>query len=161
MADRMQLAAEERGDLADFLDTLSEEQWAAPSLCERWNVRDVVAHVISYEEIGWPGLVAAFARGRFSPGRVNDIRLAAYRDRPPEELVRILRSHLKPHGLTAGSGGGIGLSDSLIHHQDIRRALGTQREVPGERLIEALGISLRAPVLPSKKNAAGAATRTR
>jgi uncharacterized protein (TIGR03083 family) len=57
MADRMQLAADERRDLADLLDTLDPEQWAHPSLCEGWAVRDVVAHLISYEESvtsAWP-----------------------------------------------------------------------------------------------------------
>jgi uncharacterized protein (TIGR03083 family) len=151
----MRLAAEERGELADLLDTLTPEQWNNPSLCAGWTVRDVVAHVVSYEELGWVGLAAAFVRGGFGPGRVNQVRLAAYRDRQPEELVQILRAHLEPRGLTAGFGGGIGLSDSLIHQQDIRRALGIPRDIPAERLIEALDVSLRAPVLPSKKNAEG------
>ena len=31
--------------------TLTPEQWDAPTLCTRWRVRDVVAHVISYDEL--------------------------------------------------------------------------------------------------------------
>lgn len=151
----MQLAADERRDLADLLDTLTPEQWDHPSLCAGWAVRDVVAHVISCEEIGYVGLAAAFIRGGFGPSRVNRVRLAAYRNHEPEQLVRILRSHLKPSGLTAGFGGGIGLSDSLIHHQDIRRPLGLPRDVPADRVLEALQISLKAPVLPSRDNAKG------
>lgn len=141
----MQLAADERRDLADLLDTLTPEQWDHPSLCAGWAVRDVVAHVISCEEIGYVGLAAAFIRGGFGPSRVNRVRLAAYRNHEPEQLVRILRSHLKPSGLTAGFGGGIGLSDSLIHRQDIRRPLGLPRDVPADRVLEALQISLRPP----------------
>lgn len=45
MADPKQLAADERRDLADFLETLTPEQWQQPSLCAGWTVRDVVAHV--------------------------------------------------------------------------------------------------------------------
>ena len=36
---------EQRADLADFLDTLTPEQWETPSLCDGWTVRDVAAHV--------------------------------------------------------------------------------------------------------------------
>ena len=151
----MQLAVDERGDLADLLDTLTPEQWRAASLCEGWSVRDVVAHVISYEEIGWLGLAGAFIRGGLAPGRVNKVRLAAYGGHTSDQLVQVLRSHLRPHGLTAGFGGGIGLTDTLIHHQDIRRPLRLPRDIPADRLITALDTSLRAPVLPSKKNVAG------
>ncbi len=43
--DLMQLARDERTDLAHFLATLTPEQWDAPSLCARWRVRDVVTHM--------------------------------------------------------------------------------------------------------------------
>lgn len=78
-----------------------------------------------------------------------------YWDHGSDDLVRLLRSHLQPRGLTAAFGGGIGLTDCLIHHQDIRRPLGLPRTIPAERLVEALSFSLRAPVLPSKRNVAG------
>ena len=155
MADRMRLATEERRDLADLLDSLTPEQWLHPSLCEGWSVRDVVAHVVSYEELGYLGLAVVFLRGGFRPARVNRIRLDAYRDRQPGQLVELLRSHLAPRGLTAGQGGAIGLADCLIHHQDIRRPLGLHRKVPDERLIEALKITLKAPTLPTRRNARG------
>ena len=155
MVDRMQLATDERRDFADFLDTLTPDEWLSPSLCDEWTVRDVVAHVVSYDELGWTGLAMAFVRGGFGPGRVNQLRVDAYRNHEPEQLVEVLRSHLRPRGLTAGFGGGIGLSDCLIHQQDIRRPLGRPRDVPSERVVESLEMSLRAPVVPSKRNAAG------
>ena len=40
----LELAREERLDLADFLAGLTPEQWASPTLCEGWCVRDVAAH---------------------------------------------------------------------------------------------------------------------
>ena len=45
--ERLEMATAERTDLADLLATLTLQQWEAPSLCERWRVRDVVAHVMS------------------------------------------------------------------------------------------------------------------
>ncbi|MGE0305800.1 MAG: maleylpyruvate isomerase N-terminal domain-containing protein, partial [Acidimicrobiia bacterium] len=35
----------QRHQLADFLDSLTSEQWDAPSLCARWRVRDVLGHL--------------------------------------------------------------------------------------------------------------------
>ena len=151
----MQAATDERRDLADFLDTLTADQWVQPSLCEGWTVRDVVAHVVSYEEIGYLGVAATAVRAGFRPGCLNRVRLNAYREREPEQLVALLRDHLTPSGLTAGAGGRIGLTDGLIHHQDIRRTLHEPREAPADRLAVVLPYSLRAPVLPSKGNAAG------
>ena len=49
--DTMGLARAERADLADLLATLTPEQWDAPTLCTEWRVRDVVAHVFSYEDL--------------------------------------------------------------------------------------------------------------
>ena len=155
MADWMRAATDERSDLADFLQTLTEEEWASPSLCEGWSVRDVVAHLVSYEQLGYLGVVAGMVRAGFRLNRLNQIRLDAIPGRGPEELIAFLRAHLAPKGLTAGAGGRIGLTDGLIHHQDIRRALGRPREVPIDRLLVVLPYSLKAPVLSSKRNAAG------
>lgn len=44
-------------DLVERLSELDEEQWDSPSLCARWRVRDVLAHVVAGAEgafgIGW------------------------------------------------------------------------------------------------------------
>jgi uncharacterized protein (TIGR03083 family) len=155
MTDWMRAAADERHDLADFLQTLTDGQWASPSLCEGWSVHDVVAHLVSYEQIGYLGVAAGMVRAGFRLNRLNQIRLDATRDRHPAQLIEFLRAHLTPRGLTAGAGGRIGLTDGLIHHQDIRRAVGRPRDVPVDRLLVVLPYSLKAPVLPSKGNAAG------
>lgn len=145
--DVMALARAEREDLLDLLGTLTPEQWRAPSLCAGWSVHDVVAHVLSYEELGPRQLAARFARGSFRFGRVNAVGLREYADRSPAELTDLLRRHLTPTGLTAGLGGAIALTDGLIHHQDIRRPLGLPRAVPAERVRPALRTALFAPTL--------------
>jgi uncharacterized protein (TIGR03083 family) len=45
----------------------------------------------------------------------------------------------------AALGGRVALVETLIHHQDIRRALGQPRTVPAERLLPALRTALIAP----------------
>ncbi|GAA1865548.1 hypothetical protein GCM10009836_52420 [Pseudonocardia ailaonensis] len=49
--DHMAMAVAERGDLAELLATLEPEQWDAPTLCDEWRVREVVAHMVSYDEL--------------------------------------------------------------------------------------------------------------
>ena len=145
--DLMPLARAERQDLLDLLVTLEPEQWRAPSLCEGWCVQDVVAHVLSYEELTARQLAARFARGLLVFDRVNAIGLREYADRSPAELTDLLRRRRTPAGLTAGLHGAIALTDGLIHQQDIRRPLGLLRTVPTERLVPALRTALFAPTL--------------
>lgn len=62
--------------MADFLASLSPAQWEEPSLCPGRRIRDVAAHVISYEEHIGADLVRRLAKARFRPGRLNDVALA-------------------------------------------------------------------------------------
>jgi uncharacterized protein (TIGR03083 family) len=131
--DIMALARAERADLADLLVTLEPAQWDVPSLCTGWPVRDVVAHVFSYDTLSTGDLVRRFVAGRLNGDRVNALGVAAYADHSTEELLALVKEHPQPRGLPAGFGGRIALTDGLIHHQDIRRALGIPRDVPTDR----------------------------
>ena len=134
----MSLARAERADFADFLATCTPQDWEAPTLCSKWSVKDVVAHVISYEELGAPGLVKRFAKGWVV--RANQVGVDEFAALSPEQLLEFLRNHLTPKGLTAGFSGMIALVDGTIHHQDIRRSLGRPRTVPEDRLRRVLGL---------------------
>ncbi|BBZ42239.1 hypothetical protein MCNS_53020 [Mycobacterium conspicuum] len=137
----MDMARAERADLAEFLATLTPQDWAAPSLCTRWTVKDVVAHVISYEELGTLGLIKRFLKGAVV--RANQVGVDEFASLSPQQLLDFLRDHLTPQGLTAGFGGMIALVDGTVHHQDIRRSLGRPRNVPADRLTRIL------PLVPS------------
>src|SRR5436853_509634 len=112
--DLLPLARDERTEFAEFLETLSPGQWEAPTLCAGWRVRDVVAHVVSYDELTAGGLLARFAKGRFLPNRVNAVGLAEYAARTRDELLALLKDHLEPRGLPAAFGGSVALVDGLI-----------------------------------------------
>ena len=155
--DYMAMATAERGDLADLLVSLSPEQWDAPTLCEEWRVRDVVAHMFSFEDLGMWGTVGRMVKGRFVSGGPNAIGVAAYADRRPDELVALVKDHLRPRGLTAGFGGRIALTDGTIHHQDIRRPLGLPRQIPPERLAVVLDFAKTAPTISAAKRIKGLA----
>ncbi|MFC5949618.1 maleylpyruvate isomerase family mycothiol-dependent enzyme [Pseudonocardia lutea] len=139
------LARAEREDLADLLESLAPEQWEAPTLCERWRVREVAAHVVSYDDLGRGGFLRALARARFSGERANDACLAPFAELDPEDLVAAVRARTTPAGLTAGFGGRVALVDWIIHQQDLRRPLGLPRTVPAERLRPALDFARFAP----------------
>ena len=73
--------------------------------------------------------------------------LAEYDDLGPEEVLARVRRFVRPMGTTAQLGGRIGLTDGVVHHQDIRRGLGLPREVPEERLLVALDFAVWATPL--------------
>jgi uncharacterized protein (TIGR03083 family) len=150
------MARAERSELADFLATLTPDEWDAPTLCSRWLVRDVVAHMFSYDELTPLALVGRLATGS---GRANAAGVAAYRDRSPDELLALVKDHLDPRGLTAGFGCRIALTDGTIHHQDIRRPLGRPRDIPADRLAVALDYARTAPPIKAKARIRGLTLR--
>lgn len=154
-ADLHDLARRERGALLALLGDLTEDQWAATSLCPAWTVRDVAVHVVSYDELSAAGLVGAFVRGGFRVSSVNEVALRRYAGLAPAGVVELVGRCQSPRGLTAGFGGGIALTDGTIHHQDIRRAIGLPRRIPEDQLRAVLDFTLTAPTLPAKKHARG------
>jgi uncharacterized protein (TIGR03083 family) len=132
----MSMARAERADLATFLATLTPQQWDAPSLCAGWSVKDVVAHMVSYEDLDALGLVKRFVKGGIV--HANQVGVDEFAALSPQQLLEFLNNHLHPSGLTAAFGGMIALVDGTVHHQDIRRALGQPRTIPVERLTRVL-----------------------
>jgi uncharacterized protein (TIGR03083 family) len=132
----MSMAHDERADLAAFLATLTPQQWAAPSLCDRWTVKDVVAHMVSYEDLSKWGVAKRLIKGRFVNS--NQIGVDEFAGLTPEQLMDFLNHHLVPRGLTSGFGGMIALVDGTVHHQDLRRPLGLPRSIPADRLLAVL-----------------------
>jgi uncharacterized protein (TIGR03083 family) len=149
------LARDERADLADLLTSLSPEQWDAPTLCEKWRVRDVVAHMFSYDELGTGALMGRFARGWFVLNRVNEIGVTQSTRRTPDELLALVKANLEPSGLPGYFGGLVALIDGMIHQQDIRRSLGIPRDIPPDRMLPTLQYALWAPAVRGAWRARG------
>ena len=149
------MARDERCDLVELLTSLSPEQWDAPTLCEAWRVRDVVAHMFSYDELSTPALMGRFARGWFVLNRVNAVGVTEYTRRTPDELLVLVRANLEPSGLPGYFGGLVALIDGMIHQQDIRRSLGLPRAIPPDRLVTALRYALWAPAVRGAWRARG------
>ncbi|MFK0245755.1 maleylpyruvate isomerase family mycothiol-dependent enzyme [Amycolatopsis azurea] len=149
------LVRDERTDFAAFLRTLTPAQWDEPTLCPEWTVRDLVVHVVDYDALRFRDLIAQAVRGGLRLDRMNALGIARGPERTPEELIERIEANLDPRGLTAVFGGRVGLLDSLVHQQDIRRPLGLSRDVPPERLRHALAFARHARVIKADKRAHG------
>lgn len=149
------MARDERAELVDLLRTLTPEQWKAPSLCAGWRVRDVVAHMFSYEGLPPAELVGRLLRSGLTLGRANAMGVAAHSGRSTEELVALAANHVTPTGPISAFGCRVALTDALIHHQDIRRPLGVPRDIPPERLTAVLGFAVTAPPLGARSRIRG------
>jgi uncharacterized protein (TIGR03083 family) len=149
----LEMATAERTELADFLATLTAQQWEVPSLCVGWRVRDVVAHIMSFDGVSLLTMFGRVVRGRIV--HANQIAVAELASLSVEQLLDRLRADLRPRGLATMFGGRLALLDATIHHQDIRRPLGAPREIPAERLHWVLRDSVRSPELPAWRLARG------
>lgn len=143
----LELARDERLDFADFLADLTPEQWDGASLCAGWTVRDVAAHCVSFEGLSPRELAGRFVKGRLQTNRINDIAIAELAGSSTDDLIGLLRDNAEPHGLGAGFGGRVALTDNMIHQQDIRRPLGLERVIPTDRLRVALDFVRYAPTI--------------
>jgi uncharacterized protein (TIGR03083 family) len=155
MMSTRQMAREERVEFASFLEGLTPEQWDSPTLCDKWRVREVAVHTVSYDELNTAGLIGRFLKGRLSADRINAVGVADYADRTPEQIVALIRANTEPRGLTGGFGGKIALTDGMIHQQDIRRPLGLPRTIDQERLRTALDFARFAPTIRGAWRARG------
>ncbi|MEU4144258.1 maleylpyruvate isomerase family mycothiol-dependent enzyme [Streptomyces parvulus] len=119
----------ERSALAQDLAELGEAQWATASLCERWTVEEVTAHLTAGAGTGmWRWLLSMLA-ARFDPDLHNDRRLAQHRGATPEETLRRFREVVTgPAGPTGHTAAWLG--EIVVHSEDIRRPLGLVRTPP-------------------------------
>lgn len=105
--------------VADVLAALTPEQWATPSLCEEWTVRDVGAHLSIAattsvgEALGW--LVRA--RGSYN-GMIRD-SARERAQRPTEQIVADLRGLVGVRRLAPSTAWRDPLIDLVVHAQDI------------------------------------------
>ena len=132
----------ERTDLLRLLEELSPEEFAIPSLCQGWRVRDVAAHAVSYDRISPLAYVPLFAVSGLSIDRTNRLLVRWWRRRGTDAIVEALRRSPTPRGMMRLLGRRIALLDVFVHQQDMRRPLSRPRQIPADRLA-AIGEVLR------------------
>jgi uncharacterized protein (TIGR03083 family) len=118
-----------------MLGELRPEQWAAPSLCAGWRVREVVAHMTMPFRMTLPRFVAGMVRARGNFNRMADRAARADTARLSDaQLLASLRDNVA-HPWKPPGGGAVGaLSHDVIHGMDISVALGLARRPPADRI---------------------------
>lgn len=131
--------AAERGEQADLLATLRPEQWDAPTLCDGWRVREVIAHTTMPFRTSPGQFLVDMAKARGNFNRMAD--RCARRDAarlPPEQLLASLRDNVTHPWKPPGGGIHGALSHDVIHGLDIAVGAGLNRHVPPERVAMVL-----------------------
>lgn len=119
----------ERQALVDDLKGLAEPQWATPSLCANWTVRDVLAHMAATASMGPPQFVGKLLRSGFNFAKMQSQDIAAQSgNSPADALARfatVVNLSKHPPGPTD-----TWLGEVLVHSEDIRRALRIKHAYP-------------------------------
>jgi uncharacterized protein (TIGR03083 family) len=135
MDDIRNMIAAQRGELAQVLAGLPAASWDAPTLCDGWRVREVVAHITMPFRYSGRRFMLELAKSRGNFNAMAD--RCARRDAAAlsvSELAEALASNVN-HPWQPPGGGQLGaLTHDMIHGLDITEALGLGLRVPADRL---------------------------
>ena len=149
----------ERTALAADLESLTDKQWDAPSMCEGWTVREVLGHMTA---------TAAMTQGKFFVKLIGSgFRFNAMSNK---EVAREIGSspadtlgRFKEHSLSTTHPPGpldSWLGETLVHSEDIRRPLGFEHDYPVDAVVRVIDFYAGSNVLiGGKKRIAGLTLR--
>ncbi|MCU7727599.1 maleylpyruvate isomerase family mycothiol-dependent enzyme [Actinoplanes sp. KI2] len=142
----------ERAALADALNQLSGDSWNRPSLCAGWSVREVVAHLIATARMTPPKF---FGRMIASGFRFDAMTAAAIRQvldgHDNGELVALYRALVDARSAPPGPATSW-LGETIVHGEDIFRALGGYREHPADHVVAVAHFYAGSNMLIGAKN---------
>lgn len=133
--DRAEIFARTTADrrvVADFLESLADEQWRADSLCAGWTVRHVAGHLLQPFTVGFGRFFVTAVRYRGDTDRTISHFARRLAEHSPDDIVATLRAHAHDE-IDPPRVGPIGqLADTAIHLRDMARPLGMEADVPPE-----------------------------
>ncbi|NVM97611.1 maleylpyruvate isomerase family mycothiol-dependent enzyme [Arthrobacter sp. SDTb3-6] len=132
----------ERAALADDLALLDGGQWARQSLCGRWTVQDVTAHLTAAASLGPARWFSSVIGARFDFDLHNDRRMAEHRGATPAETLAQFRTIINSSASAPGPTEAW-LGEVVVHSEDIRRPLGILRDVPLDTVTAVAGFYAR------------------
>ncbi|HEX4862603.1 MAG TPA: maleylpyruvate isomerase family mycothiol-dependent enzyme, partial [Acidimicrobiales bacterium] len=125
----------ERKALASDLTGLPADGWSRPSLCAGWSIRDVLAHMTATAKTTPTSFFPKLMGSGFSFTRMQAKDIRAESGMTPEDTLAgfesVLNSKKRPPGPPAAI-----LGETLVHSEDIRRALGIEHGYPMEAIVE-------------------------
>lgn len=135
----------ERRQLAADLAHLRDDQWRLPSLCPKWDVHDVLAHLVDTARTGRASFIRDLLIARMDFDRANENGIARHKRQDPWDTLEALKeatdlTRTPPARLATR------LVEAIVHGEDIRRPLGIAGRYPEPAIEQALVYQLRTPV---------------
>lgn len=120
----MDAVRRQRAALCDLMESLTDDQWAAETVCEGWDAGDVAAHLLVREREPWA------SAGLLVPplAWLHESRMSARKATGRAEMLGKLREG-PPTVMTLGIVGRIQVAEDYIHTEDVRR--GGAAALPG------------------------------
>jgi uncharacterized protein (TIGR03083 family) len=133
--DTWQAIGAERASLVEALAALPDGAWDKPSLCAGWSVREVVGHMIATARMNPPKFfLKMLATGfNFDAMARKEIR-QTIADKSSADLVAEFRSLVGARSAPPGPSMSW-LGETVVHGEDVFRALGDYREHPIAHLV--------------------------
>jgi uncharacterized protein (TIGR03083 family) len=150
--DTWQMIKLERASLVDALDKLPETDWDKPSLCTGWTVREVVAHMIATATMTPPKFFGKMISNGFNFQNMTRKDIAEVTaGRSDTELVDQFRAHIDSRNAPPGPAPSW-LGETIVHGEDIFRAIGGYRDHPVEHVIAVADFYKGSNLLIGAKN---------
>jgi uncharacterized protein (TIGR03083 family) len=134
MDDMWSVVATERAALADDLAAIDDEAWNTRSLCEKWTVRDAVAHMIATAEMTPPKFLGKMLASGFDFQKMTAKEIADKRGGSPTAELKHFRAvrdrRTSPPGPKTSW-----LGETIVHSEDVRRPLGLTRAYPMDAVV--------------------------
>ncbi len=145
----------ERAALADTFEKLTPQQWATPSLCSAWSVRDVAGHLLSSAEQTPAGFLAGMASTGLRFSALMQRGIGSRSGLSTEQLVDRLRARTTTTNRPPAPAVAM-LGEVVLHGEDLRRPLRLERVVDEQAVNACLDANVRASFpVGGKKRIAG------
>jgi uncharacterized protein (TIGR03083 family) len=127
----------ERSAVADMLETLTPEQWAAMSLCDGWTVKTAAAHILAGAEQTPSAFIAGMASTGFRFNVLMRRKARSLAKLEPAEIIARIRARTTTTNRPPAPVMTM-LGEIVVHGEDIRRPLGLRGAVPPQAVSACL-----------------------
>jgi uncharacterized protein (TIGR03083 family) len=134
MADVWAAVRPEREALASDLEPLDESAWGTQSLCPKWTVREVLAHMTALARMTPAMFFRKLVTSGFNPARLQRRDIATELGANAEETLERFRAIAAGPNRLPGTNTTL-LGETIVHAEDIRRPLGMKHDYPYDALV--------------------------
>ncbi|ANN16764.1 hypothetical protein SD37_14590 [Amycolatopsis orientalis] len=146
----------ERLSVAELFEGLGEQDWSAATLCPKWTVHQLAAHLALSTKTGLKDTILGAIKAKGDWDRMTADQAIDHATRyEPAELVAQIREDAGSARRAPGAKPLDPLADVLIHGQDIARPLGLTRPMPEAPAIAALEHILASPFWGARERCKG------